>query len=277
MIDEALEEVLAWASIFNHHLSLEELHRNLRYQVSLTELEDHISKSPSIAYKNGFVYLSKGEINNSKFKQRQILAEHHKEFTKPVLGSLVSCKAVSGLAITGSVAAGVNDEEGDVDILIITKPNWVWRVRALAIYLGHQHPNGGLLCPNMVLSEQSLEIEPSIYGARELMQILPIKNSGSITQFFQINAWAKDMLPNSSIKESWKINPKPIYPWWWKVMQLPILGRFVESWEARRRIKQLKKESKSKEAIYTKSVCRGHENSHKKRIENELVKRLEAI
>lgn len=277
MIDDALNEVMAWASIFEHKLNVSELHRNLRFKITLEELEKHLSTDSKFKLKNGFVYLSKGQLNNSKFQQRQSLAAQHKEFTKPVLESLVSCKVISGLAITGSVAAGVNDEDGDLDVLIITKPNWVWRVRALAVYLGHRHPNGRLLCPNMVMSERSLDIEPSLYASRELMQILPIKDSGSISEFYSVNSWARDLLPNSSRKDSWKLEPKPIYPWWWKVMQLPILGRIIESWEAKRRIKQLRLNSKSKEAIYTKSVCRGHESSHKKRIEAELTKKLEAV
>ena len=277
MIDGSLKEVLAWASIFEHKLTLEECHRNLRFEITLDDLEKHIADNRNIVHKDGLIYSSKDTINTSEFEERKKLAEQHKEFTRPVLESLMSCDQISGLAITGSVAAGVNDKDGDLDILIITKPNWVWRVRALAIYLGHRHPNGGLLCPNMVLSERSLAIEPSIYGARELMQILPIKDSGSISDLFSTNSWAKGMLPNSRVKATWQISSKPHYPWWWTVMRLPIVGSFIESWEANRRIKQLNQHSKSGEAIYSKSVCRGHENNHKKRIESELVKKLEVM
>ena len=60
-------------------------------------------------------------------------------------------------------------------------------------------------------------------------------------------------------------------------MNIPILGSIIESWEAKRRIKELKNSSKSDEAIYTKSVCRGHENAHKNRIESEYKIALEAI
>ena len=60
-------------------------------------------------------------------------------------------------------------------------------------------------------------------------------------------------------------------------MRLPLLGRIIETWEASRRIKQLTDSSESKEAIYSKSVCRGHENSHKSRIEAEYSNVIEAI
>ena len=59
-------------------------------------------------------------------------------------------------------------------------------------------------------------------------------------------------------------------------MRIPFLGLIIENWEAKRRIKELTV-SKSDEAIYSKSVCRGHENAHKKRIEHEYSKVMEAI
>jgi hypothetical protein len=60
-------------------------------------------------------------------------------------------------------------------------------------------------------------------------------------------------------------------------MKIPLFGDVIELWEARRRIKQLKLTSTSNEAIYSKSICRGHENSHKTRIEAEYQHILEAI
>ena len=176
-----------------------------------------------------------------------------------------------------SVAAGVNAEDGDVDVLIITKPGWVWRIRALAIYLSHKHPQGNLLCPNMVMSEDSLEFEKGVYSAREMMQIVPIKDNGGISELYAKNPWTEEMLPNARRKPAITLEQKRQYPWWWRVMRLPLLGRVIESWEASRRIKQLTDSSKSKEAIYSKSVCRGHENSHKSRIEAEYSNVIEAI
>jgi hypothetical protein len=121
----------------------------------------------------------------------------------------------------------------------------------------------------MVMDRESLEIEPSIYAARELMQIIPIKDTGDLSSFYEINRWAQQMLPNAKIKEKIPTSSMKSYPWWWSVMRAPIIGNFVESWEANRRIKELTTGSKSNESIYTKSICRGHENEHKKRIENE--------
>ena len=275
-IVEAIDEALAYSSIFNHHMGIDDLFRNLRIKSSHNNLISEIKISSHLVLDDGIVFSSKypKNLNHSYSKE---LAVKTLEETKEVLSILNSCHHITGLAITGSVAAGVNAKDGDVDVLIITKPGWVWRIRALAIYLSHKHPRGNLLCPNMVMSEDSLGFEKSVYSAREMMQIIPIKDSGGLTKLYAKNMWTLDILPNSSRKESITIGQIQQYPWWWNVMKIPFLGGIIESWEASRRIKQLTTLSQSKEAVYSKSVCRGHENSHKLRIEAEYCNVFEAI
>ena len=275
-IERGVDEVLAYSSIFNHHMNIEDILRNLRVKSSRKDLIEVIEYSSHLSIEDGVV-LSKQYPRNSKHNQSKKLAIKNLEDTKEVLSILNSCQQITGLAITGSVAAGVNAEDGDVDVLIITKPGWVWRTRALAIYLSHKHPNGSLLCPNMVMSEESLEFEESVYSAREMMQMIPIKDVDGITELYANNKWAQDMLPNAIQKQPLALTPIRDYPWWWKVMKTPILGSIIESWEASRRIKELNSSTKSEESIYTKSICRGHENAHKTRIEAEYSDVIEAI
>ena len=274
-LKDAVDEVLAWSSIFNFHPTLEDLIENLQVKTEPEQLVKFIETSPKISISNGVVISDKYPIN-TELNKSKMRANKHIEQTKEVLSILKSTKQVTGLAITGSIAAGVNEEGGDVDILIITKPGWVWRVRALAIYLSHKHPKGRLLCPNMVLANDSLEFEHSVYGAREMMRIIPIKDDTGISDLYESNKWVQNILPNAGKKGLLEIEQKRDYPWWWSVMRLPLIGSIIENWEANRRIKQLTI-SKSDEAIYSKSVCRGHENAHKKRIEHEYSKAMEAI
>ena len=275
-ITEGVDEVLAWASIFNHHMKVDDLLHNLRVKSSLNELILAIEQSPHLSIE-GNVVLSHKYPKNENFDYSQKLASQHLEETKHVLSILKSCKSITGLAVTGSVAAGMNAEGGDVDVLIITKPGWVWRTRALAIFLSHRHPKGRLLCPNMVMSEDALKFEKSVYSAREMMQILPVKDIGGLTELSARNEWTSEFLPNATRKNRMLLPQIKEYPWWWRVMNIPILGRFIESWEASRRIKELTRSSKSSESIYSKSVCRGHENAHKTRIEERYNHVIEAI
>ena len=52
----------------------------------------------------------------------------------------------------------------------------------------------------MVMSEGSLEFEKGVYSAREMMQIIPIKDDGGITELYAKNTWTEQVLPNASRK-----------------------------------------------------------------------------
>ena len=257
----AIDEVLAWSSMFHHHLSLSDLFRNLQQACSEEELKEAVAQASHLRLEAGAV-LSTRHSRNPEFATMQRLAQQHLEDTSYVLSILVACPYITGLSITGSVAAGMNGEDGDVDVLIITKPGWVWRVRALAIYLSHKHPNGRLLCPNMVMAEDSLSFSPSLYSAREMMQMIPIKDTGGLTKLYRANRWVGEVLPNAEPKARYVVNGERWGPWWWRLMTLPVLGPVIERWESARRIKELKTASESGEAVYTRSVCRGHEHRH---------------
>lgn len=275
-IVEAIDEVLAWSSLFSDHMDIDSVLRNLQVKSSMSSILQAIEHAPHLSIEDGVVYSEKYNRNLNIQYSKELALMHFKE-TMEVLSILNSCEQITGLAVTGSVAAGMNREDGDVDVMIITKPGWVWRVRALAIFLAHKHPRGKLLCPNMVLSEESLRFEKTVYTAREMMQITPIKDSYGITKLYNMNEWVQEILPNSVKKSSQPLSEKRDYPWWWRIMKIPLFGDVIELWEARRRIKQLKLTSTSNEAIYSKSICRGHENSHKTRIEAEYQHILEAI
>ena len=275
-IVEAIDEVLAWSSLFSDHMDVENVLRNLQVKGSINSILQAIEGSPHLSVENDVVFSDK-HIRNPDIQVSQKLASKHLKETTVVLSILNSCKQITGLAVTGSVAAGMNKHDGDVDVMIITKPGWVWRVRALAIYLSHKHPAGQLLCPNMVLSDESLRFEKTVYTAREMMQIIPIKDSKGISKLYDVNDWVKEILPNAEKKPLQPLSENRDYPRWWQIMKIPLLGQLIESWEARRRIKQLKSTSTSDEAYYSKSICRGHENSHKTRIEAEYQHVLEVI
>ena len=119
----------------------------------------------------------------------------------------------------------------------------------------------------MVMAEDSLSFSPSLYSAREMMQMIPIKDTGGLTKLYRANRWVGEVLPNAEPKARYVVNGERWGPWWWRLMTLPVLGPVIERWESARRIKELKTASESGEAVYTRSVCRGHEHRHKQRIE----------
>lgn len=278
MTEEALLKTLVWANLFDHMLDEATAQAFMEVRIEPETLREIVDGSKHIVRDGDLLRMAQHDVTKIAIEQRKKRAVQHLKELQPVLQTLVGLPQIEGLAITGSVAAGVNDEGGDVDILIITRPGWVWRVRAVAIFLAHHHPNGHRLCPNMVIASDHLAIEQSLYGAREMMLMQPIKDEGGVSSMQEANPWVEAMLPNASFRPTTTYPAtKEGTPWWWAICRMPLLGRMFERFESSRRIRELKRASRSSEAIYTRSVCRGHENNHRTSIEHRLEQAMEGL
>ena len=278
MMLEALREVLAWAAVFNHALTAAEVRQHLATSASLTEVEEALTSASFTTFSSGRWHLTSATYTVETEAQRRLYAQAHLEEVGPVLAQLAASPTVEAMAITGSVAAGVNDEDGDVDLLIVARPGHVWRVRALAIYLQHNVEGGYRICPNMVLSRDNLDLRPSVYAARELAMMRPVKGEHVLEGMITHNAWFNENLPNAVMRESLTMPaPSGGMPWWWSVMRSPLAGRWAERWESGRRIRELRSTTRSDETTYARDRCIGHENAHRTRIEQTMTQILEEV
>lgn len=268
---DAVLDVLRWTAVFNHALNAEEVRRYASEHGTLEDVEHALEACDEAACTDGRWHLADHPIQPEGFQRSQQRAKEHLEETASALATLSSTSALLGLAVTGSVAAGVNDENGDLDLLLIARPGHVWRVRALAIFLEHHHPGGSRFCPNMVLDASELEMRPSMYAAREMSMLRPLKGRAWFERLREANPWVQDMLPNSDLAPDLPLLGKPgPTAWWWTLMRTPFLGRAIEVWERRRRIEELRESSTSSEALYTTTRCLGHEHAHRARIEQRM-------
>ena len=272
---DALRDVLAWAAVFNHALSVEEVQRYISEKASEAEVERALHDSSFAVCTEEKWHLTSASFDGSWNEDRRTNASLHLHEIGSVLAQLAASPTVEALAITGSVAAGVNDADGDVDLLIVARPGHVWRVRALAIYLQHNVAGGGRMCPNMVLSRDNLDLRPSAYAARELAMMRPLKGEHVFEEMIAHNAWFSEHLPNAAVREPLDMpSPSGGMPWWWAVMRSPFAGRWAERWESGRRIRELRATTRSDETTYSRDRCIGHENAHRSRIEHSMAQIL---
>lgn len=273
---EPLRDVLAWAAVFNHALTVEEIHRYISEKASMDDVEHTLRKCSFAVCTNERWHLGTAAYDDSQDELRRKHAHAHLREVGPVLAQLAASPTVEAMAITGSVAAGVNDEAGDVDLLIVARPGHVWRVRALAIYLQHNVKGGFRICPNMVMDRQNLILRPSMYAARELAMMRPLKGHDVLASLVDGNPWFREQQPNAGMRDGLELPaPSGGLPWWWTVMRAPLAGRWAERWESGRRIRELQSTSTSEETTYAKDRCIGHENAHRSRIEREMGRILQ--
>lgn len=128
-------------------------------------------------------------------------------------GALILSKipTIKGIFVTGALAMNNADENSDIDLMIVTKKNFLWTTR-LASYLllnlmniKVRKPNDkkeeDRLCLNIWLDESSLnwnKNDRNIYSAHEIAQVRPIIDKENIyREFLWKNKWILDYWPNS--------------------------------------------------------------------------------
>ena len=116
------------------------------------------------------------------------------------------------MAVTGSVAAFNADEQSDIDLLIVTKPQRLFLSRLfvvlilklLGVYWYSQKP-AGTICPNILLTSDNLawdEKNRNIYVANEISLLYPLfSHHNCYFDFLKHNAWVTHYLTNLHIPD----------------------------------------------------------------------------
>jgi len=181
----AVLRTVAYASIFNYHLSLEELYRYLisPEPVSQTKLKPYFIDKPH-------------PVN------------HFNQLKWPIAQRAVKLLSfipwINLVAATGALAMNNCRKDDDIDLMIITAANRLWLTRLLSLLLLFPFLRRGSrinnrLCLNLFLDESALVLnQQNLYTAHELCQLKPLYNRDQTYQkFIAANLWVKDYLPNA--------------------------------------------------------------------------------
>ena len=173
------------------------------------------------------LYCLKGKENLLYKKALRERASNRKiEIAKKNAFILAKFPTVKGVFITGTLAMNNAEEKSDIDLMILTKRNYLWTTRLITYLVLRRIMNYGVrkpgdvnqkdkLCLNIWLDESALSWDKkdrNIYSAHEIAQVNPIVDKENIYQrFLQKNKWILDYWPNSvrieDIKYEGRKNP----------------------------------------------------------------------
>jgi hypothetical protein len=160
---------------------------------------------------------------------------------------------VRGVAISGSLSKNYSDKKGDIDFFIITKANRLWIARTIlhlfkktTFLIGRQH----YYCMNYFVDEEALSIpEKNVYTATEVITLLPVAGCTVMDEFFEANAWSKELFPAYAPDGAPKISDKMsgLKAFGERILNRDGLDNFLFRWTSRRwKKKEMRKLKNSK-------------------------------
>jgi D-beta-D-heptose 7-phosphate kinase/D-beta-D-heptose 1-phosphate adenosyltransferase len=213
-IEQAVLKTIIYADIFNFPLTTEE---TCKWLIGLKMNQEEINKSIKILVKNKRIELKNNYVFLPGRSDLIILRSKKQSWSKKKLSILEQIipllrkiPFIQMVGITGTLSMENADENDDIDLLIVTKVERLWLVRAIITLLLElkgirRHPlqvkAKDKICINMFLDNKHLALLPSerdTFSAHELLQMRPIIEREAIYGRLIIgNRWVKKYLPNA--------------------------------------------------------------------------------
>ncbi len=289
-IERAILKTIVYSDLFDYPLTPGEVAHYLADNAVSGEQVQAALSAPlwiggQIAKVDGYVTLRGRESLVNRRRERAAASRRLWRIARLYARLLGLMPFVRMVAVTGALAMDNSDSRDDVDVFLVTAPDRVWLARAFAVgivYAGKL--TGAVLCPNYVLSQDVLTLEPpSVYVAHEFVQMVPIFGLDIYRRMRAANPWAELYLPNAGRP----LHEEPEYRPGWLIRTLKRaaewllsgrLGDRLESWEMRRKIRKFTRESArwGGSVILDRDQVKGHFDDHGTRISRRYESMLEA-
>jgi hypothetical protein len=270
-------ETVAYSDVFDFPLKAEEVWQALpvvatseEVLAALQRLDGLVSQVPpyyTLAGRESLVATRARRAQTSAPLMR--LAEHYGR----LIGRLPFVRMV---AVTGALAVENSDDSDDVDYLIVTAPGRVWLARALTMAVVRLAKLRGVtLCPNYLLAETALALpERDLYTARELLQMRPVAGLDVYQRMFVANAWCFGLLLNWEPDTPAEAGRHDVIQTFVELILGGRLGDVVERGLLRRKGSELRAQAATSEAVFDETMCKGHFDAHRERLQSALAQRL---
>lgn len=282
-IAQAVLRTVAYADVFDHPLTADEVHRylvGLAAQPASVGQELHRLVPERLAYREGLYMLrGRSQLVETRRRRAAVAAELWPEAVRygRLLARLPSVRMV---AVTGSLTRDNVEAGSDIDYFLATAAGRVWAVRALTGLVRRTVRRPGIwLCPNYILSEEALTLDDrNLVTAYELVQMRPLTGGGVYRRMRELNGWTAEFLPNAGgslpVLGPEALSPRAGARLGEAVLRTPI-GGWVERFEWGRFERKLSTRSANPtEVVYAADCFKDHIDGWGERIRAAYVERI---
>jgi len=295
-IEQAALRTVAYADVFDYPLHALEVHRYLHGTAATVEATEAAlarcsAPGGALSRRHG-LYTLHGRESLVEVRDRRVtIAERLWPAALRFARLIAGLPFVRMVGVTGSLAWHNVDDGGDIDYLIVTKPDRLWVCRWLIAALGRAARLDGVhLCPNYVISTRALALaDRNLYTAYELARMTPIAGLAMYRRLRRANPWVEAYLPNAVTpprapeRDAPHRSHRPKMGWarlarlTQRILESP-LGALFERGEMKYRIrKRLRLGNEAGEAAYGVDWCKGHYSGHARRTLAAFAQRVGAL
>jgi hypothetical protein len=257
MLEERILKTLKFFSIQKYAITLLEVYRFLvadndaDFIQSVTVLDvlaalDNLQKAGTIVQRHGY-YTLPGQklLFDLRWRGYQYGVWREKIIRKTMKG-LAFIPFVRGVALAGSQALGQQRAESDIDLLVITEPDWLWLPRTVVTAYfqirgirRHGKKIANRVCLNHYLSgPKAMSVGHNWYTALEYSKLRPLVGAAVIGQFQEVNQrWVRGFFPHA-LPIRTGVSVQPVLQKLLEKILANTFGRYVErilgQWQGKR-------------------------------------------
>jgi len=203
-VDQAAIRAVAYADVFDYPLRAVEVHRYLHGTAATLEATERALARCSrpggaLCQRDGFYTLPGRESVVAVRHRRAVISDRLWPAALAYARVIAELPFVRMVAVTGSLAWHNVADEGDIDYLIVTKPDRLWVCRWLIAALRRAALLDGVrLCPNYFITTRAMAFaDRTLYTAYEVARMTPIAGLGMYRRLRRANPWIEAYLPNA--------------------------------------------------------------------------------
>jgi hypothetical protein len=210
-------KAIAYADIFDFPLTKEEVflwfmgNRPADRHTVLQSLDSLVKKR--LIDLDGDYYFLPGKNQVVRVRKNRLKSSTQKYVRAvQVTKRLSIIPSISGIFLTGTVAVNNADLSDDIDLMIVTKPHWLWTTRMAVTGMLElmnvrrkpgQEKAKDTFCVNLYVDESAMAVPSrlqNLYTAHEVVLAKMLyEKEGLARRFMAANRWIKKYLPNTAV------------------------------------------------------------------------------
>jgi hypothetical protein len=200
----AIARSVIYASLFDYPLTLDQLHQTLIESDQtgpelLAVYEGSEMLQAIVDYRDGFFFPGGRDDLIAERRRREARSRAFLERHRRLLRLLCALPFTRLVALSGSIAHLNLEEDGDLDLFIVTRGRRVWTVTVAVLALAKLLRQRRVVCANFVLADSHLRLgldQQDVFTASQIIHLKPLIGANLLDEFTAANPFVTRFYPN---------------------------------------------------------------------------------